>query len=148
MHTLTARLHHPGAGAKYHDCYCYDDAFTTAEPLIHETTATIQYLLSCHPRYRNDKHLYEPEVIQLQFTASPPEHWPNEGIVCELNFLRQEDDFSIYAVSIAGPEDAADEFSARGLFVSDPLAPLCPHLLDYFPEPPERFYCQITPMPA
>ena len=147
IHTITARLNHPQAGAIYQDCYCYDEASIdlVAEPLVHETTECIQYALRCDPRYRNNA---KPEWIQLSFGLEEPEDLHPDAVLVLLEFEKQDEDMSMYEVTVVAPKAAMTEFSMRGLFGCDATAALCPHLMDYFPEPPKHFWCQIRPTSA
>lgn len=119
---LSAQLQHPKAPALYQDCYCYDDAEhgVFAEPLIHQTTATLQKLISA-----------QPQRIRLSFSKHQQPDW--QGTIVRLDYVEGDPDGSDYAVT---PVDAPD---------AKPLpAWLCKHLEDFFDVPPATFYCCIS----
>lgn len=120
---LTAQLNHPQSPALYKDCFCYDEPRLgiVAEPLIHITTAAIQKLVA--PA--------QPQQIQLNFSTEHQPDW--SGVVTELTFIESDVDGSSYEVTPVGTS------TARSLPVW-----LCPRLMDYFPSPPQTFFCSIT----
>ena len=120
--SITAHLNHPHAPAIYKDAYCYDEVSLgiVAEPLVHITTSAIQKLLAA-----------KPDQINLNFSTEAQTNWT--GVTVQLTFVEADDDGSHYEVVPVG----------------DPLAEpipcwLCQRLLDYFPAPPQTFYCSIT----
>lgn len=119
---LKARLNHSQAPALYQDCYCYDDELhgVFAEPLIHQTTATLQKLISAQPQH-----------IHLSFSEKQQPDW--QGTIVRLDYVEGDPDGSDYRVT---PVDALN---------AKPLpAWLCVHLSDFFDVPPTTFYCCIS----
>ena len=61
-YTITALKRHPKATEAWQDCYCYDDEHVTAEPLVQQTTETIDDLFVL-------QGLDAPEVVRIEFAA-------------------------------------------------------------------------------
>ena len=140
IHTLHCWLHKPS------NLFHYDDKTKSvfAEPLVESTTEAIhQILLSGH---KWDNWQVRPEAITLKFTA---EHESclfmqlRDDPIVKLHYLRKDADMCVYGMEALFPQRYVDEQE----FMDDMGGPteveLCEHLMDYFPSPPEFFYCQI-----
>ena len=147
--TLVAQLQHPEAGSLYRNCYCYNEPSLgiVAEPLVHQTTNAIQFLLGGrHPESvtDNDAPWTPPQQIQLNFSEEQSPGWET-GVVVELNYLAGDDSGSTYEVHPVLPRASAVRALAAEQLYGHLECWLCSHLTDYFSEPPSRFFCHITP---
>lgn len=149
--SFVGRLDHPLASDIYRHCYCYDDqvAGVYAEPLVAQTTAVVQFLFgSAHPDDVSQFNLYGkhvPQKVRFDFAADLAAVQGNDSdlIVC-LDFLESDGDGSTYAVTALSPlalqaraDMAVAEHGALKVW-------LCSHIEDYFPSPPQTFYCSMT----
>lgn len=147
IHTLHPRLNHPAAGDYGKTHYHYDDTpkEVYAEPLVASTTEAIHQILLCAQQWTDIK--VAPEFVTLRFSdsilelakAHPPDRWP----VVRLNFSSTVDGFSTYNIEGLHPEHIAAEID----FIADMhglTVDLCPHLMDYFPSPPDHFFVEIS----
>lgn len=149
VYSLKAQLNHPDATGLYWDCYCYDDPLEgiVAEPLVHQTTAAIQFFLEGrHPQSvtDNDFQLPPPKYIQLSFSEEQQASW-DRGVVVELNFLDGDVDGTTYEVHPVAPKTSVLRAIAAEQLYGHLECWLCAHLLDYFSKPPSKFFCHIIP---
>jgi hypothetical protein len=140
---LTARLNHPDLAAAYAGCYAYDEQTLglVAEPLVHSTTAVIQYLFGApHPVERTSlTDVTTPEVVSLTFSTDRKQLPDASDAVVQLSLTDADDDGSNYAVKVL---HSSHKISA--MRTERPLtAWLCSHLCDYFSAPPDVFYCSL-----
>ncbi len=151
FHTIIATYQHPQAAIAYKDCYCYDEPNFNliAEPLVHDATEVIIGAMICA---RLSKPKENPKQIKLTFSEDPNYFQSvndpvcKDNVVVHLTYVKAEDDYSMYSSEVIAPEAAAVQAALAELVVEDPLVPLCPHLMDYFPSPPKEFYVKITPI--
>jgi len=147
IHTITAIYNHPEADKAYANCYCYDEPQLdlVAEPLVHDATEAIISSLCLSGKFKNDTI---PTKIKLHFTddADEADEFLEDDVVVELEYLEQENDFSMYDFTVISPEYAAVNAALAGHYVLFPAVPLCPHLMDYFEEPPRSLFVRIEPV--
>ena len=142
-HTIVARKNHPKADEFYNDCYCYDDQYVKAEPLIHQTTATIDKLFTL-------QGLDAPKAVNIDFCLdAKAAGWLYDGnpdvVVTYLTEALRELDGTTYIVNPFFPEELERQWLESELIGEPPLeAWLCQHLCDYFPVVPQSFFCKIT----
>ena len=138
---LLAVKNHPKAEQAWKDCYCYDDQFVTAEPLVHSTTAVIDALFTM-------QDLEAPSAVTIEFGDKLGE-WItkdyNNGALIQLFKAESADDGTNYVVNPLLPVKLEEAWLDSDILGQPPLiAWLCSHLCDYFDEPPEQFFARIA----
>ena len=141
---ITARLHHPELAAAYEGCYAYDEQTVglVAEPLVHSTTAVIQFLFGApHPVERLSlTDVDAPDVVTLTFSADNKQLPDSSDAAVQLTLKDTDVDGSNYAVKVLHSSHKLAAVRAER-----PLtAWLCTHLCDYFSSPPNVFYCALS----
>ena len=143
-HTITALKRHPKATEAWQDCYCYDDEHVTAEPLVPQTTDTIDELFVL-------QGLDKPEVVRIEFAERVEGNgWTTDdqdAVIVYLNSAEAVNDGTSYIVNPLFPDRLENAWMDAGMLGEPPLvAWLCSHLCDYFPTPPKEFFAKITPL--
>ena len=140
--SLTADLLHPLAPPDLKGLYCYDDLSVdvVCEPLVQATTAFIIRTLE-DVGYGTS---YAPHrTVQLNFTdAEIPREWKQE-------------DWPVVRLTYVGSSNGGSDYLANQMHPykvtpggAQDFVWLCSHLCDYFEEPPQTFYAQITALPV
>lgn len=148
VHTLHARLNHPDAGEIGKTCYHYDDPEhgVYCEQLVASTTLAIQCIALSAKLWDDPKD--GPEHVTLRFCPV------SDDALRELNpdlpivrlHRRRRDintEMTIYLVEGWHPPAFSDEMEFMDNMSGPPEVELCDHLMDFFPQAPEIFYCQV-----
>ena len=95
--TLTAVKQHSKADELYKDCYCYDDEYVTAEPLVHQTTETIDRLFEFH---KADP----PQAVKIDFSRHCQDlELDDQSILVYMFTINQDEDGTTYSVNPNAP---------------------------------------------
>lgn len=146
-HTIIALKNHPRADDFYKNCYCYDDEYVTAEPLVHQTTEVIDRLFTLQGKE-------PPNTVGIDFCLDArragwdySNEMEKDSVVVYLTAGELDEDGSTYIVNPFYPEHVERTW-AESSFLGEPVleAWLCQHLCDYFSEPPQGFFAKITPI--
>ena len=142
IHTLNAYLDAES------DLYLYDDApkGVFKEPLVRSTTDAIHQILLSSARWDDDKS--KPERVKLRFTADPQAcmnmQLKMDHPIVKLHHTGRDHDMSTYLVEGYFPQSFTDEMDFMDDMGGPTTVELCDHLMDYFPEAPKLFYCQVS----
>lgn len=129
------------------DLYLYDDKDKGVfkEPLVRSTTEAIHNLLLSSGDWEDIK--LRPEHVTLKFTDDPEcclyMQLKQHPIVI-LHYSSRETEMTRYLVEGMFPPAFVDERVFLDDMSGPTLVDLCDHLMDYFPETPEQFYCQLS----
>ena len=141
IHTLNAYLDTES------DLYHYDDKprGVFKEPLVRSTTDAIYGILLSAGLWDDLKT--RPSKVTLRFTADKETclfMQLKKLPVVALFYKERDVEFAVYNVTGVAPQSFVDEMEFMEEMDDVMTAQLCEHLMDYFPEPPEVFYCQVS----
>ena len=127
--------------------YIYDDASLGVfkEPFVRPTTDAIFSILLSSGLWDDIKN--KPRKVTLRFCPVSDDALrmnSTELPIVRLHYNRKDHDMCIYLVQGWFPQRFVDEMDFLDDFNGPTEVKLCPHLLDYFKEPPAIFYCQVS----
>jgi hypothetical protein len=129
------------------DLFHYDDKpkGVFKEPLVRSTTDAIYGILLSAGLWDDLKT--RPSKVTLRFTADKEtclfmqlQKLP----IVALLYKERDVEFTVYNVTGVAPQSFVDEMDFLDEMGDPTTAQLCDHLMDYFQEPPDAFYCQVS----
>ena len=129
------------------DLYHYDDKpkGVFKEPLVRSTTDAIYGILLSSALWDDLKT--QPSKVRLRFTADKEtclfmqlQKLP----IVALIYKERDAEFCIYGLTGVAPQSFVDEMDFMDDMSGPTTVQLCEHLMDYFPEPPDIFFCQVS----
>ena len=149
IYTLHPRLNHPDAGEVGKSCYFYDDPAhgVYCEQLVKSTSEAIHDITMSSGLWNDDTN--KPEHVTLNFCAVSDDALRESNPDLPIVRLRRcgrniNNEMTLYLVQGWFPQSFVDEMDFMDEMSGSTMIELCDHLMDFFPQAPELFYCQVS----